>query len=149
MKQPHERGGLGAWLVEQRKRLSEERRTRLTQKMVTTEIAEMGYPIEESYYRALESGSKKSAGLELREAFARYYGRTPPSPSAGRSGSDMELAAAVREQTAAIKELVATLRGQSALDPQALAAAVGAALAMHLRPPPDEVAADQQTGTTQ
>lgn len=110
MKQPHERGELGAWLVAQRRRLSEERGIRVTQQVVVDGLAEQGYPIDASYYRAIESGSKKTAGLELREALARYFGRTPPAPSTAGTlpGGDVgRLVAAIEAQTAAIDRLVA------------------------------------------
>lgn len=149
MKAPHERGELGAWLVEQRKRLSEERGVRVTQQVVVDELREQGYPMDPSYYRAIESGAKKTAGMELREAFARYFGRTPPSPSAGRSSApDMDrLVAAIEAQTAAVNDLVATLREQRPVEPQDLGTVVGAAIATQLRPLLDALGADQRVGT--
>lgn len=150
MKAPHERGELGAWLVEQRKRISEERGVKVTQQMVVDGLAEMGHPIDASYYRAIESGAKKTAGLELREALARYFGRTPPSPERGvaPAGDVGELVAAVREQTRAINELVEVLRDRPAMDPQSLAAVIGAAIASHLPQPPVVSATDPQSDTT-
>lgn len=137
VKQAHERGELGAWLVAQRKRLSEERGFRVTQQIVVDELAEQGYPIDPSYYRAIESGAKKTAGMELREALARYFGRTPPVPSASGGGSPADmgrLIAAVEAQTAAINRLVDRLETPAAPDPEALAEALGEALALHLAP---------------
>ena len=149
MKQAHERGELGAWLVAQRKRLSEERGVRVTQQVVVEGLAEQGYPIDPSYYRAIESGAKKTAGVELREALARYFGRTPPAPSAGGSGSPADMArliATLEAQTAAIDRLVNALATQ-ALDPTAQAEALAEALASHLAPLLAGRRVDQPMGT--
>ena len=117
VKQAHERGEVGAWLVEQRKRLGEERGTRVTQQMVVDELREMGHTLDASYYRAIESGAKKP-GHEIREALARYFGRTPPSPSASPASADLgRLVAAIEAQTEAINRLVDRL-GAAPTEPE-------------------------------
>lgn len=106
VKQPHERGEVGAWLVEQRKRLGEERGTRVTQQMVVDELRDQGHMLDASYYRAIESGAKRP-GREIREALGRYFGRTPPSPSAPTGTADLgRLVSAIEAQTEAINRLV-------------------------------------------
>lgn len=109
VKQPHERGEVGAWLVEQRKRLGEERGVRVTQQMVVDELRDQGHILDASYYRAIESGAKKP-GREIREALGRYFGRTPPSPSAGSQATDLtRVIAAMEAQTAAMREQTAVI----------------------------------------
>ena len=107
MKTPSERGPFGAWLVEQRKALTARRGRRILQRDVVKELATAGYPIEESYYRALEGGSKLP-GRELRQHLAAFFGSEPPD---ARPKTDpTELAMAIREQTAAISELAQSVR---------------------------------------
>lgn len=106
VKQAHERGEVGAWLVEQRKPLGEERGARVTQQMVVDELREQGHTLDASYYRAIESGAKRP-GREIREALAHYFGRTPPSPSAATGSADLgRLVSAIEAQTEAINRLV-------------------------------------------
>jgi hypothetical protein len=99
VKTADERGPFGAWLVEQRKRLAAERGQPLRQQDLVAELAAFGYPIEESYYRALEGGSKLP-GRDLREHLGRFFGVTPPDSRP--KGDPTEIAAAIREQTAAL-----------------------------------------------
>lgn len=153
MKQAHERGELGAWLVAQRRRLGEERGLRLTQQQVVEEIAQQGYPIDASYYRALESGAKKTAAQDIHDAFARYFGRTPPRPTGGASEGAGELAVLMREQleatraqTTAITQLVESLRDR---DPQEEANLHAEALASHLAPLLASLLANQRQGERQ
>lgn len=119
---------------------------RVTQQVVVNELAEQGYPIDASYYRAIESGAKKSAGRELREALGTYFGRTPPSPSQARAAGATDLVEAIRDQTEAINALVAELRAQALSRPPDDEAAVlamvealrlGARLVVEPPAPPD------------
>lgn len=151
MKQPHERGEIGAWLVEQRKRLGEDRGVRLTQQMVVDELRAEGETLDSSYYRALESGAK-TPGPEMRAVLARYYGRTPPT--VGRRGGSDETARIVaaieaqtdriiQAQTDAVNRLIAALSGEGGFPAQ-----VADRLATRLGLPRSPDAEDAHEGTS-
>ena len=108
MKGPSERGTFGAWLVEQRKRLSQERGQPMRQQDVVAELRGQGFPLDDSYYRALEGGSKKP-GREVRERLSAYFGEAAPEPGAQHSDID-SLVAAVRRQTEAAEDLSMAIR---------------------------------------
>lgn len=103
-----ERGPFGAWLVEQRKRLSRERKRTLTAEQVRQEIAATGYGIDPAHYRALEGGSKKP-GRETREALALFFGTEPPNDNGKESSGIDALVAAVRDQTNRMDRLITLL----------------------------------------
>lgn len=110
MKKPSERTEIGAWLVEQRRRLGAERGKPFRQQDVVEGLAEMGWPIDASYYRGIEGGSKKP-GRELVERLAEFFGTRPPAETTGQSSAELgELVTAIRDQTSAINGLVAELR---------------------------------------
>ena len=112
MKTPEQRGKFGAWLVEQRDRLSRERGHKLLAEDLRRELAEWGYPLGEAHYRALEGGSKRP-GRETREALARFFGQEPPSEGPQVSQDLGPLVAAIREQTATMNELIGLLRASA------------------------------------
>lgn len=107
MKTPGQRGPFGAWLVEQRKRLSQERGHRVLAQHVVDELIASGYPIDAAYYRALEGGSKRP-GQQTREALARYFGQEPPLTVNGEQDV-ASLVAAIRDQTASMNRLVSLM----------------------------------------
>lgn len=109
VKTPSERGPFGAWLVEQRTALSTTRGRKVLQRDVVIELAAAGYPIEESYYRALEGGSKLP-GRELRDRLGQFFGASPPTSRPHPAADTGEVVAAIREQTAAISELALSVR---------------------------------------
>lgn len=114
MKRSEDRGPFGAWLVEQRQRLSDERKRRVLAQDVVDELRATGYPIDSAYYRGLEGGSKRP-GRETREALGRFFGRQPPADQPNGHPDLTDLVAAMRDQTAAINALVLELHSARAL----------------------------------
>lgn len=110
MKSAQERGEFGAWLVEQRQRLGRERGKALRQQDVVAELREQGFPLDDSYYRALEGGSKKP-GREVRERLGDYFAAEPPEPGGRRGDAEIsELVGAIREQVAAVNALTGAIQ---------------------------------------
>jgi hypothetical protein len=141
VKTPEQRGAFGAWLVEQRQRLSLERGHKVLQQHVVDELAEAGYPMDPAYYRAIEGGSKRP-GRDTREALERFFGRTSPLGQAESGAQDLgRLVRAIEAQTDAINRLLARLeQGLPEPVPDDLLEAAGE-LNEHLsgiQPPPPE-----------
>lgn len=130
VKAPEQRGAFGAWLVQQRQRLGEQRGQKVRQTDLADEIRAAGYPIRDDYYRALEGGSK-TPGRETREALGRFFGSQPPMTDEPKAELG-DLIEAIRSQTDAINRLVERL--PAGPDTEALAEQLGEALAIHLAP---------------
>jgi hypothetical protein len=104
---PERRGRWGRWLYLERWNAK-----RQTQESVRATLAKMGNEISPSYYSEIESG-KTTPNADWRAVFERLWGSSaddwddpwdaPPVSTEG------DLAAAIRDQTAAMRELVAEL----------------------------------------
>ena len=71
-------------------------------------LAKRGYRVGESTYAEWESGYKKQPARDAQPILIEMWGSEPPPEAPGNEPTD--LAAAIRDQTAAMRELVAELR---------------------------------------
>lgn len=93
----------GDWL---RHRLAEQKPDRWTQQRLRDELAQRGYEVKREWLNQVIGG--KHASEDLQRAIAALLGEFP-EPTAS-DPTNAELAAAIRQQAAAINELVEELR---------------------------------------
>lgn len=101
------RKGFGLWLARERLTRKAQAPREWTSAALRKRLrAQRGYDISHSGYAAIETSSREPTEEQYRH-LTEFFGTTPDPEPADESGG---LAAAIREQTVAIRELVAEMR---------------------------------------
>lgn len=128
------RGPIAAWM-------RRERRARgWSDERMAQELAKRGANILPASYRGYEAGPRPPSATVIK-ALEAVFGSSAPDPETEkeRAGDLPALIEALRDQTAAMNDLVAALRGQRpSVDPAELVSSLAAALAQHFRPRSEE-----------
>lgn len=127
MKTPQERGPVGAWVYQER-----------DERNWSVEHVANAIGVHPATIRGIESGHKQ-ASQRIRRELEKLFETEAPETEKERAGDLPALIEALRDQTAAMNDLVAALRGQRpSVDPAELVSSLAEALAQHFRPRSEE-----------